>query len=139
MSLVLAFVWILVGLPGRAQTLEGLERLAQTLVPIALVAVGFQLKVSLEVLSRRARELSLGLVFKLVLAPVFFYGLYRGVMGSREFATHVTLLEAAMAPMITASVVATEFECDAELANLMVGVGIPLSLITVPIWNLLLS
>jgi predicted permease len=138
-ALILAFIWILMGLPGRAQVVDGLDRLAQTLVPIALVAVGFQLHVSFDVLRRRARELSLGLGFKLVAAPLFFYGLYYGVVGARGFLTQVTLLEAAMAPMITASVVATEFECDSELANLMVGVGIPLSLITVPFWHLFLS
>jgi predicted permease len=40
-----------------------------------------------------------------------------------------------MASMITSAVVATEFNLDTEMANLMVGIGIPLSLVTVPLWN----
>jgi hypothetical protein len=35
-------------------------------------------------------------------------------------------------------VVATEFNLDTEIANLMVGIGIPLSLITVYLWNMFL-
>ena len=46
----------------------------------------------------------------------------------------VLVLEAAMAPMITGAIVATEFDLDSELAQAMVGLGIPLSLLTVPAW-----
>jgi len=40
--------------------------------------------------------------------------------------------------MITSAIVATEYHLDAELANLMVGISIPLSFVTVPLWNYLL-
>jgi predicted permease len=40
-----------------------------------------------------------------------------------------------MATMITSAVVAAEFNLDTEIANLMVGIGIPISLITVPLWH----
>lgn len=33
------------------------------------------------------------------------------------------------------AIVASEYHLDAELANLMVGISIPLSFITVPLWN----
>ena len=46
----------------------------------------------------------------------------------------ITVFEAAMAPMITAGVVAVENNLNPRLANLMVGVGILLSLATVKIW-----
>jgi hypothetical protein len=41
--------------------------------------------------------------------------------------------------MITGSIVATEHDLDGDLAALMVGVGIPLSFLTLPIWWRLLS
>jgi len=51
----------------------------------------------------------------------------------------VTVFEAAMAPMIGASIVAMDHELDSPLVTLMVGVGIPLSFLTLPAWWYLLS
>ena len=67
--------------------------------------------------------------------PALFFILYFKVLKSHDFATHVTWLESAMAPMITAAVVASEFHLDSEVSNLMVGLGIPLSLLTVTLWS----
>jgi predicted permease len=39
-----------------------------------------------------------------------------------------------MAPMIGAAIVATEHRLDPPLTTLMVGIGIPLSFLTVPVW-----
>lgn len=116
-----------------------LARLASTLVPLALFAVGFQLNLSPSTLRSYGRPLSLGLLYKLFLAPAALMVLYVFVLGQRDFVTRVTLLEAAMATMITSAVVAADFSLDEELANLMVGVSVPLSLLTVPVWNYLLS
>jgi hypothetical protein len=46
----------------------------------------------------------------------------------------VTVFEAAMGPMIGASIVAIEHELDPPLLTMMVGVGIPLSFLTLPVW-----
>jgi predicted permease len=46
----------------------------------------------------------------------------------------VTVFEAAMGPMIGASIVAMDHELDPPLITLMVGIGIPLSFLTVPTW-----
>ena len=116
-----------------------IARLASTLVPLALVAVGFQLNLSPSTLRRYGRPLSLGLFYKLFLAPALLLVLYVFILGQRDFVTRVTLLEAAMATMITSAVVAADFSLDEELANLMVGVSVPLSLFTVFVWNHFLS
>lgn len=118
---------------GVAETI--IARLASTLVPLALFAVGFQLNLSPSTLRRYGRPLSLGLLYKLFLAPAALMVLYVFVLGQRDFVTRVTLLEAAMATMITSAVVAADFSLDEELANLMVGVSVPLSLFTVFVWN----
>lgn len=115
-----------------------LEKLGATLVPVALVAVGFQLNLSASLLQKKWPSLSMGLAFKLFLAPLFFLTLFIFLIGSRSFSTHVTILESAMAPMITAGIVADEFGFDAEISGLMIGLGIPLSLLTVHFWELLL-
>jgi len=51
----------------------------------------------------------------------------------------VTVFEAAMGPMIGAAIVGIDHELDPPLLTLMVGVGIPLSFLTLPVWLHLLS
>jgi predicted permease len=46
----------------------------------------------------------------------------------------VTIFEAAMAPQIGAAIVAIENKLDPPLVTLMVGLGIPLSFLTLPVW-----
>jgi predicted permease len=46
----------------------------------------------------------------------------------------VTLFEAAMPPMIAASIIAQEHDLDPNLATLMVAVGLPLSFLTLSGW-----
>jgi predicted permease len=50
----------------------------------------------------------------------------------------VGVLQAAMAPMISAAILADEYELDPRLANALLGAGIVLSLLTIPLGNLLL-
>ena len=139
LALVVAALWFVIGMPGTSVITPPLDRIASTLVPIALFAVGFQLQLNPAVLAKRWQPLAIGLGFKLIALPIFFGILLVGIVGSRSLSTHVTLLESAMAPMITSAVVAIEFGLDAEIANLMLGIGIPLSLITVPVWHLVLG
>jgi len=136
-ALIIAIVWWQSGW-ARDFSQDILQKLAATLVPLALVAVGLQLKISTSVIKRQWKFITLGLTFKLILAPLFFAALYLHVLSSNTFSTQVTVLESAMAPMITAGVVAEEFGFDADIANLMLGIGIPLSLLTVYLWNQLL-
>jgi malate permease and related proteins len=114
-----------------------LRRLGATLVPIALVSVGYQLQLSH--VRGKASALAVGLVFKLALAPLLILLLFVGVLGPEGEMLKVTVFEAAMGPMIGASIVAMDHELDPPLLTLMVGVGIPLSFATLPVWWRLLS
>ena len=51
----------------------------------------------------------------------------------------VTVFEVAMAPMIGASIVAMENDLDPQLATLLVGIGVPLSFLTVSGWYYVLA
>jgi len=51
----------------------------------------------------------------------------------------MTIFEAAMAPMIGASIVAQEHKLDPPLITLMIRIGIPLSFLTLPLWWCLLQ
>ncbi len=111
---------------------ELLKRLGATLVPLALVSVGYQLQLS--AVRGKALALSVGLLFKLVVAPALILLLFAGVMRSDWQVLSVTVFEAAMGPMIGASIVAMDHELDPPLVTLMVGAGIPLSFLTLPLW-----
>ena len=48
-------------------------------------------------------------------------------------------MEAAMAPMITAVILASAYGLKPKLAGMMIGVGIPLSFATIAIWYYILN
>lgn len=114
-----------------------LGKLGATLAPLALVSVGYQLR--LDALRGKLAALSAGLVFKLVMGPALIFALFAGAMGAGGAPIQVTVFEAAMAPQIGASIVALENKLDPPLVTLMVGIGIPLSFLTLPIWWYLLQ
>jgi len=130
MALLLAVALIPVEYPLWATTV--LKRLGDTLAPLALVSVGFQLR--LGHLAGNGRNLALGLAFKLILAPLALYLLLVGGFGAHGLEAQVTLFEAAMPPMITAAIIATEHDLDPPLATLMVAVGLILSFFTLTGW-----
>lgn len=109
-----------------------LKRLGDTLAPLALLSVGMQLR--LGHIAEHKRNLALGLGFKLFLAPLAIYLLYVQMLGAHGLSMQVTLFEAAMPPMITAAIVASEHDLDPPLANLMVAIGLILSFFTLTGW-----
>jgi malate permease and related proteins len=117
-----------------------LESFADTLTPIALIAVGMQLKVRLNDI--KDHYLWYGLGYKLLLAPLVIFLLYGFILrgnGDKELIFKVSVMEAAMAPMITSSIIATNYKLRPKMASLLVGIGIPLSFITLAIWYYLLE
>ncbi|UCH52980.1 MAG: AEC family transporter [Pseudomonadota bacterium] len=135
LAFLLALVLMPVHYPPWAVGL--LDRLGGTLVPLALVSVGYQIQFG--EMQGRVTELSIGLGFKLLLAPLVIGVIYAGLFGGRGEITQITIFEAAMPPQIGAAIVAMEHDLDPQLVTLMVGVGIPLSFLTLPLWYQALS
>ncbi|MFZ5524016.1 MAG: AEC family transporter [Pseudomonadota bacterium] len=109
-----------------------LKRLGDTLAPLALLSVGLQLQ--LGHVAEHRRDLAIGLLFKLLVAPLLILLLYVPLYGAHGQAIQVTIFEAAMPPMITAAIVATEHDLNPPLANLMVAVGLIISFVTLSMW-----
>jgi hypothetical protein len=107
-----------------------LGRLGDMLTPLALFSVGFQLRPS--GVKGRVRALALGLVYKLALAPLAIALVLLLLPGMGRLTFEVSVLQAAMAPMVTSAILAADNGLDPELSALMVGLGIPLSFATVP-------
>lgn len=104
-----------------------LLRLGDTLTPLALVSVGFQL--DLKSIKGFRMYLFYGLLFKLVLAPILIYSLYKS-RTNNDLLFKTIVFESAMAPMITSSILAIEKDFNPRLAVLMLGIGIPLSFVS---------
>jgi malate permease and related proteins len=111
-----------------------LHRLGDTLGPLALVSVGLQLR--LDQLSGNHVPLGLGLGFKLVVGPLLLALVYFGVLSWGGETSRVTIFEAAMGPQIGGAIVAMQYGLSPSLTTLMVGVGIALSFMTLPLWYL---
>jgi predicted permease len=134
-SLVVGIVAALLG--GWPQPVDAIfDRLGATLVPIALFSVGLQFRLQLQ--RARTAALLLALGWKLALAPLLVWlgGL---VIGVSSAILTVAVLQSAMAPMITATILAEQNDLEPQLANSVLGVGIVLSLLTVPLADHLLG
>ncbi|WP_257454744.1 AEC family transporter [Archangium lipolyticum] len=127
-ALVVAFLSQPWDWPGWVDVVLG--RLGDMLTPLALFSVGFQLRLS--GLRGRVRALVLGLGYKLVLCPLVIALLLLALPGISRLTLEVSVLQAGMAPMVTAAILAADHDLDPDLSALMVGLGIPLSLVTVP-------
>jgi predicted permease len=108
------------------------QRLGNTVTPVALVAVGMQLKIQRH--SKHWKFLALGLFFKLMIFPALFFVLYKVLLNGNGLIIDVSIMEAAMAPMITAAILAAAYGLKPRLAGMMIGIGIPLSFITLAFW-----
>jgi hypothetical protein len=113
------------------------QKLGSTVTPIALLSVGLQLKIDRN--SQHWQFLRFGLFFKLFLTPAFFFFLYKIVFNGKGLVVDVSIMEAAMAPMITGTILSASYGLKPKLSNMMVGVGIPLSFITLAFWYFILN
>ncbi|MCF1420804.1 AEC family transporter [Mangrovimonas futianensis] len=113
------------------------EKLSMTISPLALVSVGYQL--NLERRSKHWGFLIMGLSYQLILWPLIIFILYKGVFNQSGVNINVCVLEAGMAPMITAAIVSTAYGLKPKLSNMMVSIGIPASFVTLGIWYWILN
>lgn len=134
-----AFIAFLIGFTMAAfkihfpiEVQEVLGKLGATVSPLALVSVGFQLKI--EKRSKHWGFLALGLIYQLILLPLIVFVLYVLIFKQSGLPIKVSIIEAAMAPMITAAIIAVQYGLKPKLANMMIGFGIPISFITLAIW-----
>lgn len=103
---------------------EILLRLGDTLTPLALFSVGLQL--NLREIKNNTSYLILALGFKLIFAPFLIYLIYKAI-GMDFDNLKIIVMEAAMAPMVTSSILAIEAGFRPNLCAIILGFGILLS------------
>jgi malate permease and related proteins len=124
----------LLPLPRPALLDDVLQRVADTLAPVAVIAVGLRLKLRPP---PQRTALCVGLAIKMVLAPLLaMFGLR--ALGMRELPAQIAVLEAGMPPMITAGAMASMAGLAPELCAALVGYGVAIAFVSVPLWAALL-
>ena len=116
---------------------EVFAKLGATTVPLALVSVGSQLR--WQKLDHDSKPLFWGLLFKLILFPAFIFILYFLILKQRGEIIEISFLESAMGPMVTAAIIASAHRLEPKFCNLILGVGIPLSFLTLTLWYLVMK
>ena len=112
-----------------------LESLSATLAPLALISVGLQIRFS--EWRHQLPSLSIGLGYKLLIAPALVLCTALAFQ-TRGITAQTSVFEAAMAPMVTSAILADQYRLNKTLANLMVSVGLILSIATTGLWWLIL-
>lgn len=130
-AFVLALVLGAVGWHAEGYFKGVLEKLAGLLTPLALISVGLQLK--WKEVRHEIKYLSLGLGFKLIIFPALIWMIY-SLANLPSDIFRIAVIEAAMAPMITSSILAAAHGLHPGLAGMMVGVGVPISFLSLTFW-----
>jgi predicted permease len=125
MALLLAF--LLIGKEFHPAISSVLSSLSATIVPLALVAVGLQLQFRLP--KDDLKPFGAALFVKLLFAPLVAI-LVCEIFGFHGLFAQVSILEAGMAPMITAGVLASMAGLAPRLSSSIVGYGILVSFVT---------
>ncbi|WP_304543150.1 AEC family transporter [Sulfurimonas microaerophilic] len=104
-----------------------LNSLSATVIPLALVAVGLQLEFKLP--KHELKPFSVALIIKLIIAPMIAI-LVCYMFAWDTLAAKVSILEAAMAPMITAAAMASMAGLSPRLSSAIVGYGVLISFVS---------
>ena len=133
--LCLIIALFLVGVEFNPTITKVLEAFALTTVPVALVAAGLGLQLRLP--REDIKPFTVGLTVKLIFAPLVAVIICK-IFGWNNLASTVSILEAAMAPMITAGAIAAMAGLAPRLSSAIVGYGILISFATTYIVQILI-
>lgn len=136
-AFLIGLIMVLLGIDFPESLSNTFKQISATISPIALISVGYQLK--FKTYGKHFGYLILGLVFQLILVPLVILVLFHYLLGKTDLATKVCIIEAAMAPMITGAIIASNYGLKPELSNMMVGYGIPVSFLTIAGWYFLIE
>jgi predicted permease len=116
---------------------HALGQVGRLVAPMAMFALGLRFRVVATTHARQAAIWCLGT--KMVVLPLAVLAAAIAAGGRADPAWRASVLEAGMPPMVTAGVVAARAGLDEELATTVVGVGLLLALVTIPLLSLILG
>lgn len=110
---------------------SALQQLSDALLPLAMLTIGLSVKLALP--RDELKPLATGLALKLAVMPALAL-LLVPLIGLHGDMARTTVLESAMPSMVTAGALAIAHNLAPRLAAAMVGYGLLLSLLTLPLW-----
>lgn len=136
------FVALLATIPLRTWSLpdgvtDGFGDVGRLVAPVAMLALGLRFRVQLATRVRRPALWCLGTKMVLLPALVLLAAVLAGT--TDQLPWRASVLEAGMPPMVTAGMVAAQAGLDEELSTFVVGAGLVLSALTLPLLRLLLG
>jgi predicted permease len=127
-ALVIGLLTMSVPYPAVLESL--LHGIAASLVPVVMVAIGLQ--ITLKLPPGSWAPFSVGLLIKLVIAPLTATAMIFA-LGLNSLAAKVSVFEAGMPPMVTAGALALIAGLAPELTAALVGLGLMASFLTLPV------
>lgn len=114
-----------------------LADVGQLVGPLAMLAVGLRFQLVLSARARAAAAWCLAVKMGVMPAAVLLVAVVAGSLDDPAWSASV--LEAGMPPMVTAGIVATQAGLDEEVATGVVGLGLLLAVVTIPVLVLLVG
>ncbi|MCB9032838.1 MAG: AEC family transporter [Chitinophagales bacterium] len=130
-SLIIPKTWI------TGTLFDVLHYIGMLMVPLAMLSLGMQFHLKLK--SVEWKPFVVAISYKLLIAPLIIYVLLFIVLKKQGLMYDVTVLECAMPPMITSSIIASEYGLNEELAGNLPTLGILLCIPTLAFWLILLQ
>ncbi len=121
-SLIVAFLFL--GVQFNDNTIKILSQLANTLVPVALISVGFSLQ--LRIPKHDIKPFAVALITKLILIPIYAISIVY-IFNFDGLIAKTSILESAMGPMITAGILASMSGFNEKLTSSIIGYGVIIS------------
>ena len=118
------------------QIMTILKYISATLMPVALIAIGLFLKLKID--KEHLKPFYIALFVKLIVAPLTVLLIFH-LLNLNSLASKVTVLETAMAPMVSSSMLAVVANIERRFIVSVLGYGIALSFLTVPLFYKLLQ
>lgn len=116
---------------------EALGDVGRLVAPVAMLTLGLRFRVVASARARQAAMWCLGT--RMLMLPLVVLAVAAIAGGLDDPAWRASVLEAGMPPMVTAGVMAANAGLDEELATTVVGAGLLLALVTIPLLALALG
>lgn len=136
MAFLLAIFLKIIGYHHHEVTSQFLEKLGSPMSVAALLSIGLQMDFTIDKNLRRA--LVLGLLFKLILAPMLIYVLYMLVFQQVSVSAKVSVIGSCLGSMNTIGIVAIRKGLNPAVVTKLLAISIPLSLGIVAVVQMIL-
>lgn len=112
------------------------DMVAATIAPLALFSIGLQIK--FEGWQNEIKHIKYALFFKLFIAPAVIFAV-AWFARMKDMHAQISIFESAMPPFLTSGIIASQYNLNPRLSNLIIGIGIVVSFITTAFWYWLIQ